>query len=178
LFLIFLIYTCLGSDLQKSLVLGLSLVVNANYYSTTRAPFSAVNRAVCQPMQIQWMLNISKVLCVLLKQCWFLYDHSRLYIDNTMYISWFAMLIISVYTAQNTIHLEFNFCLLIQCVWQNFNRDSYLNGSYGPAFIYWLGLCLPFYYIVEKYSVTCIQMTKDGTGNKILVGSWLFFSLA
>jgi len=30
-----------------------------------------------------------------------------------MYTSWFAMFIISVYTAQNTIHLEFNFSLLI-----------------------------------------------------------------
>jgi len=30
-----------------------------------------------------------------------------------MYISWFAMLIISIYTAQSTVHLEFNFILLI-----------------------------------------------------------------
>ena len=34
-------------------------------------------------------------------------EHSCLYINKIMYMSWFAMLIISVYTAQNMNPLEF-----------------------------------------------------------------------
>jgi hypothetical protein len=34
-------------------------------------------------------------------------------IDKIMNTSWFAMLIISLYTAQNIIHLEYNFNLFI-----------------------------------------------------------------
>ena len=52
---------------------------------------------------------------MILKYVWFPYDHKSLYIANIVYTSWFAKLSISVYNAQNTIHLEFNSSLLIQC---------------------------------------------------------------
>ena len=56
---------------------------------------------------------------------------SPLYINNIMYTGWFP---ISLYTAaQNTIHLEFNFSLLI--LNKIFNRcNSCLNGSQGSEF--------------------------------------------
>jgi hypothetical protein len=66
-----------------------------------------------------------------------------------MYTSWFAVVIISVYTAQNTIHLRFDFSILIQyvldtisteavdsvasmmvttlCDVKNYSRDAFMN---------------------------------------------------
>jgi hypothetical protein len=50
-----------------------------------------------------------------------------------MYASWFAML--SVYTAQNTIHLEFNFSLLILDKISS-EAGSCDNGSDSPDLIF------------------------------------------
>ena len=52
------------------------------------------------------------ILYAIKKYCWFPNDHSCLYIDK---MSWFAMPIINVHTAQNMIALELNFSLVIQC---------------------------------------------------------------
>ena len=68
------------------------------------------------------------------------YDHSRLYIDNIMHTmlirSVYIHTLLCIYTAQNTIHLELNFRLPMQCAWQNFKRGSFLcclNDYFGLA---------------------------------------------
>lgn len=98
------------------------------------------------------------------QNCWFPYDNkSQLPIDNFVFTNWFVMLILSLSTANNTIHLDFNLssflldkisteavllpqwklrpckihlkCTYMQFMFAYFFKQSYPNIAYTPIIV-------------------------------------------
>ena len=90
------------------------------------------------------MLNISKVVCMLLKHFAHIWTQSPIYRQHYAYKLVCKAYHKCMYTAQHTIHFGFNFSLPIECVWKNFNRGSSLNGSYSPESMQLLILGIPY----------------------------------